>query len=97
MRLRDGDIIACDCGAELNPEITTPADFIKYVNGIATCSFCGESGAISFPQPETPATPINDIQLLRDKNDALENLISQTSTDFSAFMDFFFEMNPDLA
>jgi uncharacterized OB-fold protein len=50
MRLREGNIIVCDCGAELNPEITTPKDYIKYVDGVATCSRCGASGVIEFPQ-----------------------------------------------
>jgi len=58
MRLRDGNIIFCDCGAELNPEITTATDFIKYADGVATCSHCGEVGVISFPQP--PVEPVYD-------------------------------------
>lgn len=56
MRLRDSNIIACDCGAELNPEITTPQDFITYNSEtkIATCSHCGASGEIIFPTVEVP-------------------------------------------
>lgn len=51
MKLRDGNIIVCTCGVELNPETTTPQDFIKYANGIAICSNCGSSGAIEIPTP----------------------------------------------
>lgn len=51
MKLRDGNIIVCDCGAELNPEITTQQDFIRYADGVSTCSKCGASGAIEFPKP----------------------------------------------
>jgi len=57
MKLRDGNIIVCDCGAELNPEITTAQDFIKYADGVATCSNCGETGAISFPVPPVVVAP----------------------------------------
>jgi len=52
MRLRDGNIIVCDCGAELNPEITTPTDYIKYADGVATCSNCGASEAVEVQAPE---------------------------------------------
>lgn len=52
MNLREGNIIVCDCGAELNPEIITAQDYIKYVNETATCSKCGGSGVISFPLPQ---------------------------------------------
>lgn len=51
MRLRDTNIIVCDCGAELNPEITTAKDFITYADGKATCSNCGASEAIEIPVP----------------------------------------------
>ena len=74
MRLRDGNIITCDCGAELNPEITTPQDFIKYDGATATCSKCGESGAIEFPKPlvHEEVAPLEEvvtdlIQILTDK------------------------------
>jgi hypothetical protein len=54
MRLRDGNIIVCDCGVEKNPEITLDVDFIKHdaVSNIATCSHCGASGEIVFPTTE---------------------------------------------
>jgi TolA-binding protein len=43
-------------------------------------------------------TQLHDqIETLQEKNESLENLIAQTSSDLSAFMDFFFEMNPYLA
>jgi len=78
MRLRNGNIIVCDCGAELNPEITTAKDFIKYADGVATCSRCKASGAIAFPQPPAPpiyvdpvaeleSTVTDLVQLLADK------------------------------
>jgi len=55
MRLRDGNIIVCDCGAELNPEITTAQDFITYNNEtkIASCANCSASGEIIFSTEET--------------------------------------------
>lgn len=46
MRLRDGNIIVCDCGVEKNPEITLDTDFIKHIDNVATCSNCGASGEI---------------------------------------------------
>lgn len=76
MRLRNIGIIVCNCGAELNPEITTPQDFIKYNADTKTaiCTQCGASGVIEFPQPpvyEPPidleATVTDLIQLLADK------------------------------
>ncbi|MDD4157755.1 MAG: hypothetical protein PHY08_14425 [Candidatus Cloacimonetes bacterium] len=56
MKLRDVNVIVCDCGAELNPEITTPQDFITYdeETKTATCSNCQASGTIEFPVEETP-------------------------------------------
>lgn len=52
MKLRDGNIIVCSvCGAERNPEITTEHDFIKYIDGIAYCSKCGNSGEVELPVP----------------------------------------------
>jgi transcription elongation factor Elf1 len=56
MKLRDGNIIVCECGAELNPEITTPQDFITYANGVATCSNCGASAEIAVPTPSVCPT-----------------------------------------
>jgi len=56
MRLRDTNIIVCDCGAELNPEITTPQDFITCADGVATCSNCGATGVIEIPTPEVCPT-----------------------------------------
>ena len=52
MRIRDENIIVCDCGVELNQKITTDYDFIVYVDGVATCSNCGASGAVTFPTVE---------------------------------------------
>jgi len=52
VRIRDGNIIVCDCGAELNPEITSPWDFIKYVDGVATCANCGSSDLIEIAQKD---------------------------------------------
>lgn len=49
MHLRDGNIIVCDCGAELNPEITAPQGYIIYTDGVATCSNCSASEAIEIP------------------------------------------------
>jgi hypothetical protein len=46
MHLRENNIIVCDCGVELSPEITTATDYIKYIDGIATCSNCGASAPI---------------------------------------------------
>lgn len=43
------------------------------------------------PQPKT------HIEILTERNTDLENLVAQTNADFSAFMDFFFESNPNLA
>lgn len=63
MRLRDGNIIVCDgCGAEKNPEITFPHDFVKYdtETKIATCSNCGASGEIVFPTTEVVEEPIEE-------------------------------------
>lgn len=65
MRLRDGNIIVCDCGAELTYEITTDHDYITYADGIATCSNCQASGEISFPtgEAETQQTPTIEARL----------------------------------
>lgn len=52
MKLRDGNIIVCNCGVEKNPEITLEVDFIKHVDGVANCSNCGASGPIVFSEPE---------------------------------------------
>lgn len=41
MKIRDKNIIVCECGAELNPEITTENDFLKYDGQTVTCSNCG--------------------------------------------------------
>ncbi len=72
MHLRDGNIIVCDgCGAELNPEITTPHDFITYADGVATCSNCGASGAIEFPQP--PVEP--QFPTIEERIDACEDVL----------------------
>ncbi len=59
MHLRDGNIIVCDCGAELNPEIITDHDFIIYDGTTATCSNCNASGAIELPTEETPVVDIS--------------------------------------
>jgi len=59
MKLREENIIVCDCGAELNPEIITETDFIKYVDGVATCSSCGASGVIEFPKPPVEVVAVN--------------------------------------
>lgn len=72
MKLRDGNIIVCDCGVELNPEITIPTDHIKYVDGTATCSNCGVSGAISFPQP--PVEPVYDGPTVEELDATLTDL-----------------------
>lgn len=72
MRLRDANIIVCDCGAELNPEIITPHDFITYTNGTATCSNCGASGEITLPTPEVPADPG---PTLEERVDAVEDAL----------------------
>jgi hypothetical protein len=94
MRLRDGNIIVCGCGAELNPEIVTDHDFIVYAGGVATCSNCRASEAISLETPEVIAYK-TDIELLNEKNGGLENLIAQTNADFSGFMDYYFSINPE--
>jgi len=46
---------------------------------------------------ENTVQPKTEIEILQEQNEYLQNLVSQTSADFSAFMDFFFETNPDLA
>ena len=65
MRLRNINIITCDCGAELNPEITAPQDYIKYADGTATCSRCGASGVIEFPKVAEvtvePSVPLEEV------------------------------------
>lgn len=65
MKLRNINIITCDCGAELNPEITTPQDFIKYDGTTATCSKCGASGAIEMPKAVEvvmePSGPLEEV------------------------------------
>lgn len=61
MKLRNINIIVCDCGAELNPEITTPRDFIKYDGTTATCSNCGASGAITMPSESEPIVYIDPV------------------------------------
>jgi len=75
MRLRDGCIIVCDCGSELNPEITTPQDFIKYVDGVATCSNCGENGEITFL--DTGDIVIPQGPSLEDRITAMEDIIME--------------------
>lgn len=63
MRLRNINIIVCDCGVELNPEITTAKDYIKYNadTKIASCSKCGESGKLEFPVPPEPPVYIDPV------------------------------------
>lgn len=65
MRLRDDNIIICDCGVELNPEITTPQDFITYNSEtkIAFCSNCSASGEIIFPTVETSTLIVGEIDI----------------------------------
>lgn len=65
MKLRDGNIIVCDCGIERNPDISTPYDLIQYADGVATCSNCGASGEIVIPVEEMPAVvPTVDVTAL---------------------------------
>ncbi|MCK9460711.1 MAG: metallophosphoesterase [Proteobacteria bacterium] len=70
MRLRDGSIIVCDCGAELNPEIVTAADFITYADGVATCSNCSASGEVELPVSETDLSTIDteELELFEEHN-----------------------------
>lgn len=70
MKLRDGNIIVCDCGIERNPNIFTPYDLIQYADGIATCSNCGASAEIAMPVEETPV--IEPVANLEDRIVALE-------------------------
>ena len=58
MRLRDGNIIVCDCRVELNPKITTDHDFITYdaETKTAICSNCESTGVIEIPTPEVCPT-----------------------------------------
>lgn len=73
MKLRNINIIVCDCGAELNPEITTAKDFIKYnINTkIASCAKCGASGTVKFPQPPVPPVYVDPTAELAVKVSAL--------------------------
>jgi hypothetical protein len=49
-------------------------------------------------QAPTSAEPQKtEIELLKEQNENLQNLIAQTNADFAAFMDFYFQNNPDLA
>ena len=65
MRLRNINIIVCDCGVERNPDISTPFDLLQYADGIATCFNCGASGAIVLPVEETPVeVPTIDVVAL---------------------------------
>ena len=75
MKLRDGNIIVCDCGAELNPEITTPTDYIKFdkVTSTATCSKCLASGVITFPVP--PVEPVYDGPTVEGLDATLTDLV----------------------
>lgn len=75
MNLRNGNIIVCDCGIERNPDISTPYDLIQYADGVATCSNCGASGAIEFPQPPTEPLYIDPIVALEEKIDGLSQLL----------------------
>ena len=62
MHIRDTNIIVCDgCGAEKNPEATFEWDFVKYdaETRVATCSNCGDSGEIIFPE-ETFVEPVEE-------------------------------------
>lgn len=70
MRLRNGNIIVCDCGVERNPDISTPYDLIQYADGVATCSNCGASAEIAMPVEETPI--IEPVANLEDRVVALE-------------------------
>ncbi len=71
MHLRDTNIIVCDCGAELNPDIVTDHDFITYADGVATCSNCLASEEIEFPQSE----PIVLGPTLDERIDACEDVL----------------------
>lgn len=73
MKLRNINIIVCDCGAELNPEITTAKDFITYntLTKTATCSKCKASGIINFPQPPVPPVYVDPTAELAVKVSAL--------------------------
>lgn len=70
MKLRDGNIIVCDCGIERNPDISTTYDLIQYADGVATCSNCGASGVITLPVEETPV--FEPVVNLEDRIVALE-------------------------
>lgn len=74
MRLRDGNIIVCACGVELNPEITTPQDFIKYENGIATCSHCRDTGTVEIPTPVKIEVVQGEPSTAEELDNALNNL-----------------------
>lgn len=75
MKLRDGNIIVCDCGIERNPDISTPFDLLQYVDGVATCSNCGASEAISLPVEETPV--IEPVANFEDRIVVLEGTIEE--------------------
>lgn len=61
MILRDRNIIVCDCGTELNPEIVTTNDYIKYnpQTRLASCTKCGATGSFTVPPPPS----VREVQL----------------------------------
>ena len=75
MKLRDGNIIVCDCGIERNPDISTTYDLIQYADGVATCSSCGASAEIAMPVEETPV--IEPVVNLEDRVVALEGTTTE--------------------
>jgi hypothetical protein len=45
--------------------------------------------------PAAPADPIIEIESLKDRTTKLEDMLAQTNTDFSSFMDYYFAANPE--
>jgi len=73
-----------------------PRNLFKEGLGMALNQTWDGSGNLVSEEAVPDETPVKtDIEILQEQNDTLQALVSQTNVNFSAFMDYYFSINPE--